>query len=53
MGLGGKSYVTMLGDVSAVQSAIDAGRQKTEPEGMLVKSVVIPSVAKEVLKALL
>lgn len=53
MGLGGKSYVTMLGDVSAVESAVDAGRQKTEPEGMLVKSVVIPSAANEVLKALL
>jgi microcompartment protein CcmL/EutN len=53
MGLGGKSYVTMLGDVSAVESAVDAGRQKAEPEGMLVKSVVIPSVANDVLKALL
>lgn len=53
MGLGGKSYVTMLGDVSTVESAVDAGRQKAEPEGMLVKSVVIPSIAKDVLKALL
>lgn len=53
MGLGGKSYVTMLGNVSAVESAVTAGRQQAEPEGMLVKSVVIPSVAKDVLKALL
>ncbi|MDD4569094.1 MAG: BMC domain-containing protein [Tepidanaerobacteraceae bacterium] len=53
MGLGGKSYVTMLGDVSTVEAAVEAGRQKAEPEGMLVKSVVIPSISKDVLKALL
>jgi microcompartment protein CcmL/EutN len=53
MGLGGKSYATMLGDVSAVESAVEAGRHKVEPEGMLVKSIVIPSVAKDVVKVLL
>ncbi|NLZ53676.1 MAG: BMC domain-containing protein [Thermoanaerobacteraceae bacterium] len=53
VGLGGKSYVTMLGNVSAVLAAVDAGRQKAEPEGTLVKSIVIPSVAKDVLKSLL
>lgn len=53
MGLGGKSFVTMLGDVSAVEAAVNAGRQKVQPEGMLVKSVVIPSIAQDVLKVLL
>lgn len=53
MGLGGKSYVTMLGDVSAVESAIQAGTRTAQLEGMLVKSIVIPSVSKDVLKALL
>lgn len=53
IGLGGKSYVSMLGDVSAVESAVEAGRQQIQPEGMLVKSTVIPSVAKDVLKALI
>lgn len=53
MGLGGKSFVTMLGDVSAVEAAVDAGRQKAEPEGMLVKSVIIPSIAKDVMRVLL
>lgn len=53
IGLGGKSYATMLGNVSAVESAIKAGRKKAEPEGMLVKSVVIPSINNDVLRALL
>lgn len=53
MGLGGKSYVTMLGDVSAVEAAVEAGNRKAEPEGMLVKSVVIPSIAKDVIHVLL
>lgn len=53
IGLGGKSYVTMLGNVSAVESAVDTGCKKIEKEGMLVKKVVIPSIKKEVLKSLL
>jgi len=53
MGLGGKSYVTMLGDVSAVESGINAGREKALEEGLLVNSVVIPTIADDVLKALL
>lgn len=53
MALGGKAFVTMIGDVSAVDSAVNAGRQQVEPEGMLVNSIIIPSVAKDVLKALL
>ena len=53
MGLGGKSYVTMLGDVSAVESAVQAGAKQAQQDGMLAKSVVIPSVSRDVLKALL
>lgn len=53
MGLGGKSYVTMLGDVSAVESAVQAGVKTAQEEGMLVKSIVIPSVSRDVLKAVL
>lgn len=53
MGLGGKSYVTMLGDVSAVESGVSAGREEALKEGLLVKSVVIPTIANDVLKALL
>ncbi|MCG1013010.1 BMC domain-containing protein [Tepidanaerobacter sp. GT38] len=53
VGLGGKSYVTMLGSVSAVISAVEAGRQKAEPEGTLVKSIVIPNVSRDVLNYLL
>lgn len=53
MGLGGKAYVTMIGDVSSVESAVNAGMQKAEQEGLLVNSVVIPTASKDVLRALL
>lgn len=53
MGLGGKAYVIMLGDVSSVESAVNAGMQKAEQEGLLVNSVVIPTASKDVLRALL
>ncbi|HQA59683.1 MAG TPA: BMC domain-containing protein [Tepidanaerobacteraceae bacterium] len=53
IGLGGKSYVTMLGNVSAVKTAVEAGCQKAEPEGTLVKSVVIPNASKDLLISLL
>lgn len=42
-GMGGKSFVTLTGDVGAVQSAIRAGVAMVENEGFLVESVVIPS----------
>lgn len=53
VGLGGKSFVTMLGDVSAVESAVRAGELKVKDVGLLVKSVVIPSIARDVLLALI
>jgi microcompartment protein CcmL/EutN len=43
----------MLGDVSAVESAVQAGVKTAQEEGMLVKSIVIPSVSRDVLKAVL
>lgn len=53
MGLGGKAYVTMLGDVSSVESAVHAGKQKAEQEGLLVNSIVIPTISKDVLRTLI
>ncbi|MGB9803449.1 BMC domain-containing protein [Desulfofundulus sp.] len=52
-GLGGKSYVTMTGDVAAVKSAVEAGTQRVASQGLLVDSVVIPSPSKLLKKAIL
>lgn len=42
LGLGGKGYVLLGGDVAAVQSAVDAGAARAGEAGLLVRSVVIP-----------
>lgn len=42
MALGGKAFVTMTGDVAAVQTAVNAGRAVIADAGMLVNAVVIP-----------
>src|SRR5436189_254709 len=49
MALGGKAFVTLTGNVAAVQSAIDAGAQVVGQKGMLVNKVVIPSRRAELL----
>ena len=49
MALGGKAYVTLTGDVAAVQSAIEAGAQMVAQKGMLVNKVVIPRPRPELL----
>ncbi len=43
MGLGGKSFTTMTGDVAAVKSAVEAGAATASAKGLLVQQVVIPS----------
>lgn len=40
--IGGKAYVTLTGDVSAVTAAVDAGARSAEESGLLVSKVVIP-----------
>jgi microcompartment protein CcmL/EutN len=42
MALGGKAFVTLTGDVAAVQSAVEAGARVVGEKGMLVNKVVIP-----------
>jgi microcompartment protein CcmL/EutN len=49
MALGGKAFVTMTGDVAAVQSAVEAGAQIVSQKGLLVNKVVIPSPRPELL----
>ncbi|HNY90021.1 MAG TPA: BMC domain-containing protein [bacterium] len=49
MAIGGKAYVTLTGDVAAVQSAVDAGAAVVKRRGLLVEKIVIPSPRKEIL----
>ncbi len=42
LGLGGKAFVLIGGDVAAVQSAVDAGAYSAGLEGLLVRTTVIP-----------
>ena len=51
-GLGGKSYFTFTGDVSAVKASVDAGAESTIEKGLLVEKVVIPSPSKELLSSI-
>jgi microcompartment protein CcmL/EutN len=53
MGMGGKAMVTLTGDVSAVQSAVNAGVEEIEEEGTLVTSVVIPGPHEDMDKILI
>lgn len=42
MALGGKAFVTLTGDISSVQAAVDAGSGVVSDKGLLVNKVVIP-----------
>lgn len=42
VGLGGKSYVTLTGEVADVEAGVEAGAVDAERVGMLVRRVVIP-----------
>lgn len=43
MGIGGKSFVTLTGDVSSVKASIEAGVAMISEKGMLVEMAIIPS----------
>ena len=45
LGLGGKGYVLVTGDVAAVRAAVDAGSAKAAESGLLVGETVIPRPA--------
>lgn len=53
MGLGGKAFCLLTGDVGAVEQAVAAGREQAAREGLLVRQVVIPGVAADVLRHIL
>lgn len=52
-GIGGKSFVTLTGDVAAVKAAIDAGSAIVAEKGLLVEKVIIPSPSKMLKKVIL
>jgi microcompartment protein CcmL/EutN len=53
MALGGKAFVTLTGNVAAVQSAVEAGAQIVGQKGMLVNKVVIPYPRAELLNEMI
>lgn len=52
-GIGGKSFVTMTGEVAAVSEAVKCGIETPSAQGMVVSSVVIPNPHRELLDSLL
>lgn len=52
-GLGGKSFVVLTGEVAAVRFAMDAAAKLEEVQGMVARTVVIPSPHPDILKAVL
>ncbi len=52
-GIGGKAFVTLAGDVAAVQAAVAAGAAAVAEAGLLLQSVVIPAIHPRMLENLL
>ncbi len=50
--IGGKSFVTLTGDVSAIQEAIKVGKRAGVENGLLFESTIIDSPDQELLKKL-
>lgn len=53
MALGGKAFVTLTGNVAAVESAVNAGAAVVSQKGLLVNKVVIPSPRPELLNEMI
>src|ERR1035438_343424 len=53
MALGGKAFVTLTGDVAAVESAVAAGAQAIAQKGLLVNKVVIARPRPELLNEMI
>lgn len=48
LGLGGKGYALLTGDVAAVEAAVEAGSATAADNGLLVGNIVIPSPVQSV-----
>ncbi|WP_066647842.1 BMC domain-containing protein [Christensenella timonensis] len=51
-GMGGKSFVLLTGEVAAVEAAVKAGESPDEVQGLMSKSVVIPSPHPDIINAI-
>jgi microcompartment protein CcmL/EutN len=49
-GLGGKSFITLTGEVAAVRAAVKAASEVEEVKGLMAESVVIPSPHPDIVK---
>ena len=49
LGLGGKGYALLTGDVAACEAAVAAGSAEAAEHGLLVSKVVIPSPSESLL----
>jgi microcompartment protein CcmL/EutN len=52
LAVGGKAFVTLLGDVAAVQASVDAGAKLLEEQGLLVNKIVIPAPHPDLLQSM-
>ena len=50
MGLGGKAFCTLSGDVASVASAVKAGSEAVAQNGLLVRKAVISNIDPKVLR---
>lgn len=50
MGIGGKAFCTMAGDVGPVEVAVKAGAAVAEKNGLLVRRVIIPGISPQILR---
>ncbi len=53
LGIGGKSFVSLTGEVAAVKAAVDAGLVPAARNGLVVASCVIPSPRREIFDSML
>ncbi|MBC7186897.1 MAG: BMC domain-containing protein [Calditrichaeota bacterium] len=53
VGLGGKSFVTLTGEVAAARAAVEAGAAVVQRKGLLMRKVVIPAPKAELVTSLL
>jgi microcompartment protein CcmL/EutN len=52
-GMGGKSFVTLTGDVAAARFAVETARRGEETAGMVARTVVIPSPHPDIISAII
>jgi microcompartment protein CcmL/EutN len=52
IGIGGKAFFTMTGDVAAVRSALEAAAMVSQESGLLVRKVLIPQPREEIFNSL-